>query len=396
MMLHKPRLLLLVGLVTVAAFLLGACGGDDPTATPTPTRAPSAATPTPTVAMTAFEVEWEELKTAAQEEGELILYLCCGMGGAIDPLIPEMEQILGIKIINSTGSARDRASKDLAEREAGKISMDVQSAAGSTTPSTILMPAGVIRELKSLLIHPEVLDDSIWYGGDLTWMDPDRLLLAYGAQPSNSTVNFNTDLVDPAEITSVWDLLEPEWRGKIVMRDPRLGGSSGSVVNFYMQEDVGPEFLQLLFEYNVFAPDVRTAVEWLATGKYAICMFACSRELRGARLQGLPVEERFPHPLEDATISVGGSSLFAYDGAPHPNAQKLFVNWWLTREGQAFMQRIDGNNSLRTDISKADVFPENRIPEGVDFIFRNRLPNAREIEEESLAWVVATLAEMGR
>ena len=50
--------------------------------------------------------------------------------------------------------------------------------------------------------------------------------------------------------------------------------------------------------------------------------------------------------------------------APHPNAAKVFINWLLSREGQAAVQQhlaAEGNirESLREDISK-DVIPSSQ------------------------------------
>jgi ABC-type Fe3+ transport system substrate-binding protein len=54
--------------------------------------------------------------------------------------------------------------------------------------------------------------------------------------------------------------------------------------------------------------------------------------------------------------------------APHPNAAKVFINWYLSRNGQIAVQK-DGTsdeavNSRRIDIPKDDVDPANRLVEG--------------------------------
>ena len=43
----------------------------------------------------------------------------------------------------------------------------------------------------------------------------------------------------------------------------------------------------------------------------------------------------------------------------NPNAQKLWMNWWLSREGQAAMQSATGRQSLRADIPLDGVSPRN-------------------------------------
>jgi ABC-type Fe3+ transport system substrate-binding protein len=58
--------------------------------------------------------------------------------------------------------------------------------------------------------------------------------------------------------------------------------------------------------------------------------------------------------------------------APHPNAAKVFINWFLSRKGQIALQKLgdpdDPPNSRRIDIPKDDVPPTNRLaPEGKYF-----------------------------
>jgi ABC-type Fe3+ transport system substrate-binding protein len=60
--------------------------------------------------------------------------------------------------------------------------------------------------------------------------------------------------------------------------------------------------------------------------------------------------------------------------SPHPNAAKVFVNWFLSRAGQtnfqnALAQAEDGApDSLRTDIPKDNVLPKYRRMEGVKYL----------------------------
>ena len=54
--------------------------------------------------------------------------------------------------------------------------------------------------------------------------------------------------------------------------------------------------------------------------------------------------------------------------APHPNAQKLFINFLLTREGQIMFQDITGSDSLRIDIPKDNVKPDLLRHPGVDYL----------------------------
>ncbi len=59
--------------------------------------------------------------------------------------------------------------------------------------------------------------------------------------------------------------------------------------------------------------------------------------------------------------------------SPHPNAAKVFVNWFLSREGQSLYQevmntRFDYVESMREDISKESIPAEYRRRKGVKYI----------------------------
>jgi ABC-type Fe3+ transport system substrate-binding protein len=61
-------------------------------------------------------------------------------------------------------------------------------------------------------------------------------------------------------------------------------------------------------------------------------------------------------------------TLSVVNRAPHPNAAKLFINRFLSREGQLALQTSgrpgENPNARRIDIAKEIVSPQNRLIEG--------------------------------
>jgi ABC-type Fe3+ transport system substrate-binding protein len=205
-----------------------------------------------------------------------------------------------------------------------------------------------------LLVHPEVTDPSKWIGGGLPWASD--WTLAYGATANHGLIVYNPDLVDPKEFKSYWDILNPKWKGKIVMRDPRLGGVQSPRTFFYVK--LGKKFYERLFDEMkpVIAPGARQGVEWVVRGKYAMCIIGCNRAGERAERDGLKVKAVFPKILKEGfPIGMGGNGLTALADPPHPAAAKYFINWFLSREGQIFYQKLSGNYSLRNDIPRDGV-----------------------------------------
>ena len=73
--------------------------------------------------------------------------------------------------------------------------------------------------------------------------------------------------------------------------------------------------------------------------------------------------------------------------APHPNGAKVFVNWLLSRDAQSLIQKTDGSDSLRIDIPKDSVLPENRRLTSVEYLdgddpkFSDRRPADKLLNE---------------
>ncbi len=117
--------------------------------------------------------------------------------------------------------------------------------------------------------------------------------------------------------------------------------------------------------------DRRQSSDWLASGKFPICI-DCGDTDR-AKQQGLPVDE-FPHAhLKEASFEIstsGNSGLALFNNAPNPNAARVFINWFLSRNGQAVWQNVmntkvmEPSDSMRVDIPKDKVSAPGRREEG--------------------------------
>jgi iron(III) transport system substrate-binding protein len=182
--------------------------------------------------------------------------------------------------------------------------------------------------------------------------------------------------VNPDSIKSYWDILDAKWKGKIVAYDPRARGSR-LFSYFYYNPELGPRYLRRLFsEMDLTASrDRRQMTDWLAAGKFAIALRTApdASNLDDAKIQGLPVNWFNPGHFKEAVgISGGPAHIAVVNRAPHPNAAKLFINWFLSRDGQLMAQKIaakhgEGIDSLRMDISKDMVPPAFRRGEKTKF-----------------------------
>ena len=90
-----------------------------------------------------------------------------------------------------------------------------------------------------------------------------------------------------------------------------------------------------------------------------------------------PVEASSANFKEPVARSSGANgTLVLMKSAPHPNAAKMFVNWFLSREGQTTYQktmntRDDHIESLRDDIPKDLIPPDYLRNEGGKYVIMN-------------------------
>ena len=306
--------------------------------------------------------DWDKLVVAAEKEGEVTIYgqARAGVAKSVHAFV---EAYPKIKINFVGGQGSDLSKKVFAERRAGKNLVDV--AVGGGPPMILYHKAGALKSLPEILVSPEVRDQSKWWGKKHFYADSDNRYVFMSQGDAGSGIGaINTGLVKASEIKSWWDLLNPKWKGKFVMNDPRGLGNIGSWRFLYYDDDLGAKYLRrLVTEMDiVFAQDERQMMDWLAAGKYQINLLAKIENTASARKQGLPVAQIFSEKEGDA-IASGSGHISAFKDGPHPNAAQLYVNWFLSRDGQLNWQKHTGRNSFRTDIPKDMLeFLELQVP----------------------------------
>jgi iron(III) transport system substrate-binding protein len=317
-----------------------------------------------------WQEDWQRVVDGAKKEGQLVLY------GGLEITHPDIlaafnKEFPFVKLTTAAGRAPDLTARIVAERRADKYLADLM-ASGPNGPRTLYL-AKALDPIAPALILPEVKDGSKWYGGKHWYADADHQYIFMFEGTINSTgLSYNTKLAGPDDIKSYWDLLQAKWKGKLLTMDPRGAATPTPVLIIYYKAGLGPEFMRRFYTETdvILFRDRRQGTNWLATGKFPVC-FLC-RDIDKANQQGLPVDEIAPDRLhEESTIGGGGSSVLALiNRAPHPNSAKLFINWYLSRQGQLVWQNVmnkkevEPSDSMRIDIAKDDVLPDARRIEG--------------------------------
>jgi len=319
-------------------------------------------------AQSSWEAEWKKTVEAAKKEGQVTIYTESSQNTLLIDQRVFQKRFPEIQVINVFGNTVPRI---ITERRAGKYLADV--ALSGATSLWGLYLAGVLEPVRDAILLPEVADESKWFEKRHHYVDAERkyIFVAVG-NPDSGNFYYNTKMINPKDFRSMWDFLRPELKGKITARDIRTPGPGRVTVRFYYYvPEVGATFIMRLFsemDVTLFR-DQRQGHDWLGTGKYPICVFCNNSVIEMAKLQGLPVE-KFGRMKEGAGLSSGGGNITLMNKAPHPNAAKVFINWYLSREGQIAVQSIEGgfSNSRRMDIPRDMIPPDRRLEAGVNYV----------------------------
>jgi iron(III) transport system substrate-binding protein len=177
-----------------------------------------------------WQVEWEKTIEAAKTEGKVIVGVPASaeLRRSVEAIFPK--RFPGIEIEITTARGPTNASKIAAEHAAGVRYYDVLIS-GSLTPLSLLN-AGILEPVEALMILPEVKEPGRWYGGHIWADNAKRFLYSFQAYQSEN-LWYNTQLVRTEEFRSFDDLLNPKWKGKIGILDPRSAGSGTSTWSFF-------------------------------------------------------------------------------------------------------------------------------------------------------------------
>ena len=320
------------------------------------------------------EGDWKKVVEEAKKEGQVSVYI--GRWGPVVEAGVFQKAFPEIKVVHTGGSPPQIMQKIANEQRAGKYIADV-IVEGINPNLTIFHANKLLDPIKPKLVLPEVLDQSKWWQGKHHYADPENeYVLRFVGSPQYGSISYNTKQVKEDQFKSIWDFLNPKWKGKIGARDIRQPGpGNGAMRFFYYSPNIGPEFVTRLFsemDVTLFR-DTRQGVDWLVGGKFSICFFCSADEIRKANAQGLPVDA-FGAMKEGAGLVSLYGTVVVPKNAPHPNASTVFINWLLSREGQITLQKSLTNSgfgapdSLRIDIPKDDVPPEELRRPGIHYL----------------------------
>ena len=261
-----------------------------------------------------------------------------------------------IKVEMTQARPGDSVTRIVTEQQNGQFNWDVFWGP-SNSLNAVLTPANALQDIRPFFVLSEVTDNKNWLGGfefyaqDIT-KRPFSFLTGMSTKTGGFAVNWEKT---PKGSLSDWpDLLDPKWRGKIVIYDPTRP-ITGAIHLTCALPIVGEDYLRKLLSEQKLVPnnDARLVTDWLVRGRYPILIGLSSSFLPNYQKEGLGTQ------VEDIGGTVcgglGGRGISVLKSAPHPNATKVFINWLLSKEGQELYTKefwpFDQGFSRRADVA---------------------------------------------
>jgi len=285
------------------------------------------------VSVVAVSVQAAEpaLIDAAKKEGEVIWYTTQIIAQLVRPVSVAFEKKYGIKVRSTRANSTELSVKIINESRAGRPQSDVFD--GTSTVVPLKKEGFVLQWLPDpAKAYPAQYKDpeGYWVANNLFFLTP----------------GFNTALVPKGtEPRSYQALLDPKWRGKIAWStSPTSSGGPGFIgtVLTEMGNESGVLYLRELSKQRIanIGSAAREVLDQVIAGEYLLALQIFNHHTVISGKKGAPVDWIKMEPVT-GTLSV----LSVHKDAPHPNAAKLYLTWFLAKEQQSrvgsFSSRID-------------------------------------------------------
>lgn len=308
------------------------------------------------------------LVEAARREGRVTWYTTQQIDTVVRPLSRAFEAKYGVRVNFVRASTSDVALRIYNEGRARQVQADVfdGSGAGENLKRENLVlqwvPENAVSELGADYVDPE----GYWVANTLYVLVPTA----------------NTRLVPPGtEPKTFQDLLNPRWSGRMAWNSgPSAGGAAGFIglVLKEMGEGPGMAYLRDLARQNIAGPKVVSAqiVDQVISGEYQIGLQTFVTQSATAARRGAPIAWI---PMQPAMVVF--SVMSVTNGAPHPAAAKLLVDFSISEEGQ----RIFAAGGLLPVHPKAPPLDPSLRPDGQRF--RGSFFTPKQTDEAMANWM---------
>lgn len=300
----------------------------------------------------------QPLLDKAKTEGKAAFYANIT---AVEPIMKAFAEDTGVKAEYTRISTAKFVATAITEFEAGKFMADVVQA-----------PLPILELLKEKGILARYRSPAS--AGYPQWTKKDDYIQLFGVE--YIALIYNKELAKKADVPQRYeDLMDPKWKDKIVMPNPAnhattIGWLIGLKEHVFKSEAEWMKFVKgLAANRPMFVASLGPTPAPIASGEKPIGISMPKYIITNA-----------PAPLDWARVSqpmLGTPrAIGVVSKAPHPNAARLFVDYWLSQKAMAMLAKDVGEYVLAPG-----VFPP------IDGIDKAKVVAIRELsDEETNKW----------
>ncbi len=295
--------------------------------------------------------------TAAKTEGKVVWYTSTPIETA-QKLVNMFQSKTGIavELFRSGGSAVMQRFQ--LELDAKKVFADVLTTS-DPAESTALAAKGVFIAFK-----PENFDKL-----PESAKDPNGMFV--GQRLNMITIYYRNDKIAEKDAPKTMkDLLDPKYKGKLVMADPSFTSLQLAVVGM-TAKNLGWDYYEGLRKNDIIVMQGgQQTVDMVKRGERLIAAGASDSYAADAKLEGRPFTTVYP---PDGTFLIPSPSAVVAK-SPHPNAAKVFAEFLISTDAQKLFPQVGGYSS-RLDIPAPAGSPPlaeiKLLPVDYDYIQKN-------------------------
>src|SRR5919201_4040665 len=312
--------------------LAAACGG---------TAAPSGATgaaPTAPATVPVEQFDESKLLEAAKKEPPLVTL---NNSGIVTQVAEAFTKKYGLQIKGTKANTPTQVQQVTREVQSGNVTLGVLSIEDGATVQAQLLAQGYVINYVPSDLAPNIQQD---------WQNP---LVQFF---DGNVFTYNTE-VGQCPIKNVWDITDPEWKGKFAWKDPLTTPQLLTWMSMLVSDDM-PAKLEAAYKQK-YGSDLKTSeknagYEWIkrvaankpiltqADDDAASAVGAPGQKSPPVGLMSLAKHGEAPAKGQKLSVCKGVAPFWGYaypryaviaKGTPSPNAAKLYVHFILTRDG---------------------------------------------------------------
>ena len=279
-----------------------------------------------------------------------------------------------IKTEYARGSRQDRTMRPLIAFQSGRVITDLIGGIGASF--ALFKDAGALEDMRDLPNFNNVPvgmrdEGGLWVGERLRYW----------------CMSYNTNLIKKSDLPKTWDdlLTNPVWRdGHVAVSDrpnlwignvwalPEYGDTWGKNYVSKLFSDVKP---QLRKEGN------NAMVALVIAGEFRAAIPSADYRTKQYLEKGAPVSWHCPEPVP---LSISEMSMIKNN--PHLYASKLWVNWFLSKEGQLAQYASDLAPPVHKDLQTKEFLPFPDEVKGRKIAFRDPVELERDLPKLFEFW----------